>query len=349
MLIIIFMIESLITYLIAFLLILIIAKSFGFISKIFIEKYLKKVKYENLFKMERAIRFLVFYSIILIGIYYLVKDFGSSSTRFYVRGILLSTIAIVISYGIKKVSDATVELAVERSAKHKLLKLSRDMENVIKNIVDIVIVTISIIVILGIWGISIGPLVTSMGLIGAAVAFAAQTTISNFFAGLIIFFDKRIRVGDYVKFNGISGVVEEIRTMSTRIRTWNGTLVTVPNSSIVSNPVEDRHLPLTKKVVKITFSFVYGTNVDKARKVILNTVKKIKTVLKNPEPTVQLVKLGDYSVDLLLIAKVKSIEDVWSTTNEINEKVYNACNKAKLEFAFPTQTIDLKKNNPKKK
>ncbi len=318
-----------------------IAKLFSYIDRILTEKFMKKFSDEKIKKIKKYSKMSIFWTTLLIGDYIVLKDILTPIENFYFRGIVYTTVTLLVSYSLKKISDALIEFAVTHSAKKGLIKMSKNVSNAIKNIVDITMFVVAFFIVLWIWGIKIGPFVTSAGIVGAAIAFAAQTTISNFFSGLIIYFDKRIRVGDYVNFNGISGVVEEIRTLSTRIRTWDNTLVTIPNSNIVNNSIEDRHLPEVEKKVKVTFSFVYGTDVDKARKVIIKTVKKIKTIIG--EPSVYLVKLGDYSVDLLLVASVKSIEDVWTTTCKVNEDVYNACNKAGLEFAFPTQTIELKK------
>jgi len=324
--------------------IIIIAKILSYLTKSIIKLFMKKLNFKQIERIKKAAKFTIFYSIIMLGIYYLVKDLVAPEVNFYIRGIIFTITTIIFAIGIKRILGAFVEFVVEHASKRGLVGLSKDMTNVIKNIVDITIFIIAIIVIIGIWGGSVGPLITSMGIVGAAIAFAAKSTISNFFSGLIIFFDKRIRVGDYIEFKDTSGEVIEIKMMSTRVRTWDNTLVTIPNYDIVNNIVEDKHLPKINKMVKVKFSFVYGTNVDKAKKVIIDTVKKIKTILKDPAPRVYLINLGDYSIDLMLISSVKSIEDVWSTKNEINEKVYNACKKAKLEFAFPTQTIELKKS-----
>ncbi len=327
---------------------LVLARVSMYIVRLSIEHFMKDMNHEQLQRVKNAARFTILYTTVLLGLYIILTEILSGDMGYYVRGSIFTAMILIVAFGIKRILSTTVEFTISHASKRGLIGLSRDMTNVINNLIDIVIVAVSILAIFAVWGVSIGPFITSMGIVGAAVAFAAQATISNFFSGLIIFFDKRIRVGDYVEFKGISGVVEEIRTMSTRIRTWDNTLVTVPNSDIVNNPVEDRHLPKIKKKIKIKFSFVYGTNIEKAKKVIIDTVKKIKKVSKDPAPSVYLVELGDYSVKLMLIAYVDSVEDVWSTKCEINEKVYNACRKAKLEFAFPTQTIKLKNYKSKK-
>ena len=317
-----------------------VAKLLSFLDRIALERVMREVSDDKLLKMKRATKMAIFWSVILAGFYLVLRDVIPKESDIYVRGSVYTIIILLFSYATKKVTDVMIDFTVSQGARKGLIKMSKNVSNAMKNVTDIMIFSVAFFLVFWAWGVRVGPLLTSMGLVGAGVAFAAQATISNFFSGLIIYFDHRVRVGDYVNFNGISGVVEEIRTLSTRIRTWDNTLVTVPNSSIVNNPIEDRHLPEIEKKVKVKLSFVYGTDVEKAKKVIIKTVKKIKTVIG--EPVVYLTNLGDYSVDLLLVASVKSIEDVWTTTCEVNEKVYNACNKAGLEFAFPTQTLEVK-------
>jgi small-conductance mechanosensitive channel len=130
-----------------------------------------------------------------------------------------------------------------------------------------------------------------------AIGFATQNVIANFVAGVFIFTDKPFRIGDWIEWDGNSGVVEDISFRVTRVRTFDNELLTVPNSQltddVVKNPVAKDTLRL-----KVPFGIGYDDDIETATDIILEEARAAKGILDDPEPSVRLTELGDSSVVL---------------------------------------------------
>ncbi|MHB9285966.1 mechanosensitive ion channel family protein [Halobacteriales archaeon Cl-PHB] len=146
-----------------------------------------------------------------------------------------------------------------------------------------------------------GNILTSLATIAAAatlaIGFALQDVIKNFVAGIFIFTDRPFRIGDWIEWDGYSGVVEDISLRVTRVRTFDNELLTVPNSEltngVIKNPVEADELRM-----KFTFGIGYDDDIDRATDIILEEAEAHEGILEEPGPSVRLVELGDSSVGL---------------------------------------------------
>jgi len=130
-----------------------------------------------------------------------------------------------------------------------------------------------------------------------AVGFALQDVIKNFVAGVFIFTDRPFRIGDWIEWDGNSGVVEDISFRVTRVRTFDNELLTVPNSQltddVVKNPVAKGTLRL-----KFTFGIDYDDDIDAATDIILAEAEAHPEILDDPAPSVRLTELADSYVGL---------------------------------------------------
>ena len=130
-----------------------------------------------------------------------------------------------------------------------------------------------------------------------AVGFALQDVIANFVAGVFIFTDKPFRIGDWIEWDGHSGVVEDISFRVTRVRTFDNELLTVPNSQltsdVVKNPVAKDRLRL-----KVPFGIGYDDDIELATSIIVEEAERHPDLLDDPAPTVRRTELGDSSVTL---------------------------------------------------
>jgi small-conductance mechanosensitive channel len=146
-----------------------------------------------------------------------------------------------------------------------------------------------------------GNFLTSLATIAAAatlaIGFAMQDVIANFVAGVFIFTDKPFRIGDWIEWDGNSGVVEDISFRVTRVRTFDNELLTVPNSQltdgVVKNPVAKDKLRL-----KVPFGIGYDDDVERATEIIMAEAEASPGILDDPAPSVRLTELGDSSVVL---------------------------------------------------
>ncbi|MBP6924145.1 MAG: mechanosensitive ion channel family protein [Candidatus Pacebacteria bacterium] len=162
-----------------------------------------------------------------------------------------------------------------------------------------VVIIVGLILVLSKLGINVTAAVAGIGVLGIAVGFAAQQTIANIFSGFGIFVDRLYSAGDWVRVADHYGEVVSISLRTTKIRTLDNTYISVPNSLVTSSPVtnysEEGTLRITAHV-----HIPYDESVEIAREALLESIKKVKGVLKKPEPTVVVNKLGEHGVELLV-------------------------------------------------
>jgi len=130
-----------------------------------------------------------------------------------------------------------------------------------------------------------------------AIGFALQDVIKNFVAGVFIYTDKPFRIGDWIEWQGNSGVVEDISFRVTRVRTFDNELLTVPNNALTSDVVKN---PVAKGTLRLKFVFGidYEDDVEKATEIIVEEAEKSDAILDDPAPSVRLTELADSYVGL---------------------------------------------------
>ena len=184
-----------------------------------------------------------------------------------------------------------------------------------------------------------------MGIGGLAFALAAQDTLKNFFGSLALFTDKPFQIGERVIIDGHDGPVEDVGLRSTRIRTLDGHLVTIPNGELARMTVQNiGKRPYIRRLFNI--GITYDTSPEKVEK----AVKIIKEILKghegmNPEfpPRVFFDKFNSDSLNILVIYWYHPPEywDFMRFSEKVNLEILNRFNSAGIDFAFPTQTLFL--------
>jgi len=268
----------------------------------------------------------------------------------YWMKIVQAVAAIALAYAFYRLVDI-IEYYLERWTSKTQTKLDDMLVPVIRKALRITIAIIAVLWIVdGILGAEIKAILLSAGVGGIALALAAKDTIANFFGSVTIFADKPFQIDELVKVGEHYGPVEEVGFRSTKIRTLEGHLVTVPNSVIANTAVENvGRRPFIRRTSNITIT--YGSGHKKAQK----AVELIKEVLAGvPEvnadsekpPRVYFSDFNDWSLNIYMSYWVKPA-DYW-VYQEVNERVNLEIMKrfeaAQIEFAFPSQTLYVKKD-----
>jgi len=210
-------------------------------------------------------------------------------------------------------------------------------------------VLIGVLIILNYVGISIAPILTTLGVGGLAVALALQDTLSNLFAGMQILIERSIRVGDFVKIEeGIEGYVEDITWRTTRIRMLPNNIVIVPNSKMAQSMITNFYLPVPHLAIRIPVSVSYGSDPQHVENVILDEVKKststIQELIMDPEPVVRFMPgFGDSSLDFTLIVYVKEYADQFPVQSALRKRIFNRFKEEGIEIPFPQRVIHIAK------
>ncbi len=193
-------------------------------------------------------------------------------------------------------------------------------------------------------GLDVGALVAGMGIGGLALAMAAKDTLSNFFGGITIFTDRTFKLGDRVKLNGFEGIVEEIGLRSTRLRTLEGRIVTIPNAKFTESIIENVTLEPSRKIIQ-KLGLTYSTDV-KQLKMAQEILKKLADddFRTENKSIISFSEFADSSLVLTFIYYIKRGEDIFQVMNDINFAILENFNQSGLDFAFPSQSIYLEKN-----
>ncbi|PKG33932.1 mechanosensitive ion channel family protein [Methanoregula sp.] len=205
------------------------------------------------------------------------------------------------------------------------------------------------LILLHIFEIDITALLAAAGIAGIAVALAAQDIIGNFFAGIVIATDKPFRLGDRVRIDTFFGDVVGLGARSTRIRTMDSQIVTIPNSKVTSNVVINYSMPDTTLKVRIPFSVAYGTDMDKVTEILLaiarDAMEKTPWVLPEPAPAVFLREFGESGLNGQLTLWINEYSQQWETEDWINREILKRFRAGGIEIPF--RQIDIRMRQTK--
>ncbi|WP_299330541.1 mechanosensitive ion channel family protein [Haloplanus sp.] len=173
-----------------------------------------------------------------------------------------------------------------------------------------------------------------------AIGLAMQNVLSNFVAGIFIFTDKPFKIGDWIEWEGNSGIVEDISFRVTRVRTFDNELLTVPNSQltndVIKNPVAKGQLRL-----QVPFGIGYDDDIERANEIIIEEAHAHPEILETPTPSVRLTELGDSSVVLKSRVWIgdPSRADFVKTRGEYVTAVKERFDEEGINFPYPNRTL----------
>jgi len=183
-------------------------------------------------------------------------------------------------------------------------------------------------------GINVGAALAGLGVAGIALGFAAQDSVANVIAGILIFWDKPFVVGDWIETEAQYGKVAEITLRSTRIRTTRNTFVVIPNKRIIDVTLENYSKHGSMRI-DIPVGIAYKENLSEARRVLLASIESVEGLCSDPPPDVIVTALADSSVNLAV--------RVWIEDGELRRPIYArilesskvALDKAGIQIPFP--------------
>jgi MscS family membrane protein len=258
--------------------------------------------------------------------------------------------AIAVAYALYKLVDVIEHYLLRWTSKTET-KLDDMLVPVVRKALRITIALVAAMFIVdNILHQDVKSILLGAGVGGIAVALAAKETIANFFGSVTIFADRPFQIDDLVNIDKYSGFVEEVGFRSTRIRTWDGHLVTVPNSVVANSVIENiGKRPFIRREANITITYDSGHDkTQRAVQLIKEILAAVPEVNTDPDypPRVYFSEFNDCSLNLYVVYWVKPPH--WWRFHELNDKVnfeiLKRFNAEAIEFAFPTQTLYVKKD-----
>ncbi len=257
---------------------------------------------------------------------------------------VLSALSVVFFSVIFYLITARIfEAALRRTPmQHSLIKIT------VRSLYRGIVIIITLIFILGELGVNVTAALAGVGVIGLAIGFAAQQTLANIFSGFGIFIDDLYRKGHWIKIGEHYGEVMDISLRTTKVRTLDNTVISVPNSTVSSSPIvnfSEQGILRISTMVRIP----YTESVEYTRKALLSALKKMKGVLKDPAPHVVVKQLADSGVDLYVRIFVDEPGYEQKYYYALTELCKTVLDEAKITIPFPQQDIHIVKEKPKKR
>jgi len=250
------------------------------------------------------------------------------------------TMMTVVFWGFLRLTDIVAD-HIHEQAKQRDMGVTPFIP-LIKKTLRIFFIVIGVILIIQNMGYSVGSLLAGLGIGGLAVALAAQDSLSNFFGSLVVAVDRPFKIGDFVQIAAFTGTVEEIGLRSSRLRTPQRTLVTIPNK-MMANEVITNFSVMPQRRVDLTIGLTYDTKPEQMEAILAD----FRAILKNDPgvhqefTAVNFLAYGAYSLDIQIIyfSADPNIVKSFELRERINLALMRAVNARGLGFAFPTQTL----------
>jgi potassium efflux system protein len=178
--------------------------------------------------------------------------------------------------------------------------------------------------------------------LSVGLGFGLQEIVANFVSGLVILFERPVRVGDTVTVGELTGTVSRVRIRATTITDWDRKEIIVPNKSFITEQVINWTLsdPITRIVIPVGIS--YGSDVQLAHRVMQQTLESLPLVLDEPPPKVYFVGFGESSLDFKLYVHSRELADRLPMMHAVHEEILGALRKSGIEIPFPQRDLHVR-------
>ncbi|MEX0606276.1 MAG: mechanosensitive ion channel domain-containing protein [Marinobacter sp.] len=212
----------------------------------------------------------------------------------------------------------------------------------ITTIVKYLIVFFGVVAALAVLGVQWSKLQWLVAALGVGLGFGLQEIVANFVSGIILLFERPIRVGDTVTIGGITGTVSRIRIRATTLVDWDRKEQIIPNKTFVTQDLTNWTLsdPIVRVIVYVKVA--YGSDVDAVQDILLKVAEDNDRVVADPAPAVFCVGLGDSSIDFEVRVFIEDLLDYMPLAHELHASITRALDEAGVVIPFPQQDINVR-------
>ena len=209
-------------------------------------------------------------------------------------------------------------------------------------IVTVIIVGVTAIYLGARLGLPTYSLVTGLGIGGLAVALAGREALSNIIGTIMIILDRTFKLGDYIVLDsGERGQVTEVGIRSTRIRTRDDILISIPNAVIANVKMINESAPVSTHRIRVPVGVAYGSDLKEVERILLEIAEQNKLVVPDPPPRVRLRRFGDSALELELLCWIDPPEFKGEATHHLNWAIYAEFQSKGVEIPFPQRDVHI--------
>ena len=225
--------------------------------------------------------------------------------------------------------------------------LSYELGKFILRLVRLLIIALALISILNNFGVNVAAIIASLGLGGLAFALAAKDTAANLFGSIALMLDQSIRIGEWVRVNGVEGIVEDIGMRTTKIRTFEKSFVVVPNSIVANTNIENFSRRGIRRI-KMVIGLTYDTTPQQIRAIVEGIRSMLQThpgIAHDQTLLVRFDRFDDSSLGIFIytFTNTSDWEKYLEIREDINLKIMEIVHQHGSDFAFPSQSIYVEK------
>jgi len=231
------------------------------------------------------------------------------------------------------------------SARIDILKAG---SGIAQGVARVIVMGLGLLIVLDSFGVSVTPILASLGVGSLAVALALQPTLENFFAGIQIMIDRPVMVGQFVKLDsGEEGYVHKIGWRSTWVRMLPNNMVVIPNQQLVSSKIVNYYYPDTEMAVLVQVGVHYDSDLKKVEEVTMEVgekiVQKVQGGAGDFKPFIRYHTFNDSSIDFTVILRCKEFVDNYLIKHEFIKALHERYAKEGICIPFPIQLITPKR------
>ncbi len=304
-----------------------------------------KTKIGKLLKVLAALLILIYFTQnlnIFDYIFEVSKDFFTEprkigSTVFTFGNFSLFVIIIYLSTVIAQIISYFFEFADQQSA--SVSRKGKYSSSIL--LVRLSIWIVGFLIAIAASGVPLDRLTIILGALGVGIGFGLQNIANNVVSGLVMVFEKPIQVGDLIEVGSKTGTVQSMGIRASKILTYEGSEVIVPNGDLLSQNLINWTLSNTNKRISLEVGVAYGSDIDKVKNIFNEVLSTNENVSKTPAPLILLDSFGDSSINFRLLCWISDIDNWLIIKSVIMSDVFEAFYKNGIQIPFPQRDVNL--------
>jgi len=285
----------------------------------------------------------IFTSVAMVGLVIATYrlDFGDNLRDTTIAGLQTILIVIWLTFGLRL---SRIVIAAMKRQERSFQFVQQSTEPLLSNALAVFLFLAGVYAILVAWDINVTGLVASAGILGLALSFAAQDTLSNLFAGVAILADRPYKIGDFIVLDsGERGQVTHIGLRSTRLLTRDDVEVSIPNGVMGhAKIVNQAGGPPRRFRVRIAVGVAYGSDIDKVMEILIAIAADHPKIYSTPEPRVRFRRFGESSLDFELLCWIERPIDQGLVSHELHYEIYKRFSSEGVQIPFPQRDLHIK-------
>jgi len=261
--------------------------------------------------------------------------FGALSVSF--TDIFTAVVAfLLVSMGTRWISHVVDKNVLQRA------HLDAGERNSIMTLVNYVGMAVATLIALAIVGLGLSKLALVAGALSVGIGFGLQSIVNNFVSGLILLFERPIKLGDWVVVQSGEGYVKHIGARATEIQTFDRASVIIPNSELVTSAVQNWFYKSRLGRLRVDVGVSYGSDPEQVREILLGCAKQHKSISSYPAASVRWTDFGDSALQFQLRAYIRNVDDSYEVRSDLRFAIFKAFKAAGVEIPFPQRDVHVR-------